>query len=376
LGQPGFIADRHASGRAWRHGWSTNMTTPQNPDFPASCDTDISRRRAVQAIAAGISIAAATPSLAQTPKAAAPPMSRSDFEKLLKQVSNWNRWGADDQRGATNLITAAVRRRALALVRDGECYSMAHDAEFQPGPDNATPVIRKMTSTGVAAPAIGPANTGDSFFMSYHGYAHTHMDSFCHFLYDGKMYNGYSKDLVTEDGAAKNSIINFKNGIMTRGVLMDMARYKNVAYLEPGTPIFPEDLAGWEKMAGVKVRAGDVMIVRTGRFARRAAKGAWSVQQEGLAGLHVSCGPWLHDRDIAVLGGDGAQDVLPSGVEGIQPIHTLCLRAMGVPIFDNLDLELVGREAARRKRWEFLVSAAPAAVPGATGSVLNPIATF
>ena len=79
---------------------------------------------------------------------------------------------------------------------------------------------------------------------------------------------------------------------------------------------------------------------------------------------------------VAVLGGDGAQDVLPSGVDGVQPVHTLCLVAMGVPIFDNLDLELVGREAERRKRWEFLVSASPAAVPGATGSVLNPIATF
>ena len=350
------------------------MTSPQNPASQATGDYGMTRRQAAQAIAAGITVAATSPALAQLPKA--PPMSRTDFEKLLKQVSNWNRWGADDQKGAINLITPAVRRRALALVRDGESYSMAHDAEFQKGPDNTTPVISKMTSTGTAAPATGPANTGDSFFMSYHGYAHTHMDSFCHFLYDGKMYNGYSKDTVTDNGAAKCSIINFKNGIMSRGILMDMARYKGVDWLEPGTPILPEDLEGWEKKAGIKVGAGDIMIVRTGRFARRAAKGPWSVNQEGLAGLHVSCGPWLHARDIAVLGGDGAQDVLPSGVDGVQPVHTLCLVAMGVPIFDNLDLELVGREAERRKRWEFLVSASPAAVPGATGSVFNPIATF
>ena len=349
------------------------MTNSGYAGSPASPGTSLSRRRAAQAIAAGAALAA-TPALAQAPKA--PPMSRPEFEALLKQVSNWNRWGPNDQMGAVNLITPAVRRRALALVREGECYSMAHDAEFQQGPDNGTPVISKMTATGTAARATGPANTGDSFFMAYHGYAHTHMDSFCHFLYDGKMFNGYSKDLVTENGAAKNSIINFKNGIMSRGVLMDMARYKNVEWLEPGTPILPQDLDGWEKQAGVKVGAGDIMIVRTGRFARRAAKGPWSVNQEGLAGLHASCGPWLHARDIAVLGGDGAQDVLPSGVDGVQPVHTLCLVGMGVPIFDNLDLELVGREAARRKRWEFLVSASPAAVPGATGSVFNPIATF
>jgi kynurenine formamidase len=262
------------------------------------------------------------------------------------------------------------------LVKEGVSYSMAHNAEFEQGPDNRTPVIRKMTSTGTAAPAVGPANTGDSFFMAYHGYAHTHMDTFCHFLYDGKMYNGYSKDEVTENGAVRNSIINFKNGIFTRGVLMDMARYKNVDWLEPGTPIYPEDLDGWERQAGVKVRSGDVMLVRTGRWARRAAKGPWDVNREGLAGLHVSCAQWLHERDVSVLGGDGAQDVLPTSLAPIQPMHTLCLVAMGVAIFDNLELELVGQEAEKRKRWEFLVSAAPAAVPGATGSVLNPIATF
>jgi kynurenine formamidase len=335
----------------------------------------ISRRGAVSGLAATAALGAVSPVAAQT-QARERVMARPDFESLLKKVSNWGRWGTTDEMGAINLITPERRRRAVALVRDGECYSMAHNAEFQVGPDNATPVISKMTRTGTTASATGPGGTGDSFFMSYHGYAHTHMDSFCHFLYDGKMYNGYSKDEVTDAGAAKNSIINFKNGVMARGVLMDMARYKNVPWLEPGTPIYPEDLEGWERRAGIRVQAGDVMIVRTGRFARRAEKGPWSVQQEGLAGLHVSCGEWLYERDIAVLGGDGAQDVLPASVQGIQPVHTMCLVAMGVPIFDNLDLELVGQQAEKRRRWEFLVTAAPAAVPGATGAVFNPIATF
>ena len=97
----------------------------------------------------------------------------------------------------------------------------------------------------------------------------------------------------------------------------------------------------------------------------------------GLAGLHMACAEWMHKRGVAIIGGDGAQDVLPSGITGIsQPIHTLCIVSMGMPIFDNLDLELIGREAAKRKRWDFLVTASPAAVPGGTGSVLNPIATF
>lgn len=333
----------------------------------------ISRRQAVQGIAAAAALNASS-AAAQGPRPRV--MSRQDFEVLLRKVSNWGRWGAADEMGAINLITPAVRRRALALVRDGECFSLAHNAEFQTGPDNSTPVISKMIRAGTAAPATGPGVCLNSFFMAYHGYAHTHMDSLCHFLYDGKMYNGFSKDEVSEAGAARNAILNFKNGVMARGVLMDMARYKGRPYLEPGTPIYPEDLDGWEKMSGIRVGAGDAIIVRTGRFARRAEKGPWSVQEQGLAGLHASCGEWLHARDIAVLGGDGAQDVLPASVEGIQPVHTLCLVGMGVPIFDNLDLELVGQEAARRKRWEFLVTAAPAAVPKATGAVFNPIATF
>jgi kynurenine formamidase len=299
-----------------------------------------------------------------------------DFVQLMTQLSNWNRWGKDDQLGAINLITPKKRKQAVSLVKEGASFSMARNAELEDAVDNPQPILRKMTRIGVGAPTTGIGGTGDTFFISYHGYVHTHMDSLCHFLYDGKMYNGYSQDVVTEKGAANNSIINFKDGIITRGVLMDMARLKGVDYLEPGTPIYPEDLDAWEKKARVRVGSGDLILVRTGRWARRSAKGPWPIT-EGLAGLHMSCAKWLHERDVAILGGDGAQDVLPSGVTGIsQPIHALVLVAMGMPIFDNCDLELIGKEAERRHRWEFLVTASPAAVPGATGSVLNPIATF
>ena len=328
----------------------------------------LSRRLAIQGMAAGASMALAPEALAQARET-----SPEDFTRLMKELSNWNRWGKDDEMGAVNLITPAKRRQAVGLVREGASFSMARNAETQPAVDNPTPIIRKTTRAGKDAPSVGSGGTGDSFFIAYHGYVHTHLDSLCHFLYDGKMYNGHSKDEVTDQGAAKNSVLNYKNGIITRGVLMDMARYKGVDYLEPGTPIYPEDLEGWEKQARVKVQPGDVMLVRTGRWARRDARGPWSIQ----AGLHMSCAKWMRARDVAILGGDGAQDVLPSGVAGInQPIHLLSIVAMGMPIFDNCDLELIGREAEKRKRWEFLVTASPAAVPGATGSVLNPIATF
>jgi kynurenine formamidase len=330
-----------------------------------------SRRGAIQQLAAGAAMASA----ARAQAATRPDSTPEDFVRLQKQLSNWNRWGPDDQMGAVNLITPQKRKAALHTVQEGVSFSMARNAEIKQAVDNPVPIVRKTIRTGASQPKTGIASTSDTFFISYHGMAHTHMDSLCHFVYDGKIYNGYSSDTVGEDGAAKNSILNFKNGIITRGVLMDMARYKGVDWLEPGTPIYPEDLEGWEKQAGMKVQSGDVMIVRTGRWARRDALGPWPPQQ--LAGLHMSCAPWMHARDVAILGGDDAQEVLPSQVAGVsQPIHALCIVAMGMPIFDNLDLEQVGREASSRKRWDFLVTASPAAVPGATGSVLNPIATF
>ena len=144
-----------------------------------------------------------------------------------------------------------------------------------------------MTRVGVGQSTTGTGGTADTFFISYHGYIHTHMDTLCHFLYNGKMYNGYSEDEVTENGAAKNSILNFKNGIITRGILMDIPRLKGVDYLEPGTRIYPEDLDAWEKQAHLKVGPGDVVFIRTGRFARRAAKGPWPIK-DGLAGLYIT----------------------------------------------------------------------------------------
>ena len=191
------------------------------------------------------------------------------------------------------------------------------------------------------------------------------------------MYNGFTRaNDVSESGCGKLAILDVKQGIMTKGVLMDIARLKGVDYLEPGTQIYVEDLEAWERQAGVRVEPGDILLVRAGRWARRAEVGSWATGREA-AGLHASVGPWLKERDVAMIGSDYTNDALPSGVDGVtQPIHQLVLVAMGVRIFDNLDLEAVAEEAARQNRWEFLLTAAPLAVTGGTGSPLNPIATF
>jgi kynurenine formamidase len=358
----------------------------------------ISLSRYILAPCAGVILAAGwvllAPAVNPLARAQAPASqqtnTREDFDRLFKEVSNWGRWGKNDQMGAVNLITPAKRKQAVASVKEGVSVSLARNAETQPAVDNPQPIIHEMGGGGRGGPNAkkGPtppaakkapsdvSSVVDTFFIAYHGYAHTHMDSLCHFFYKGQMYNGFSRDEVNDKGANKNDILNFKNGILTHGVLMDIPRLKGVDYLEPGTRIYPEDLDAWVKKAHLKVEPGDVVIVRTGRWARRDAKGPWPVS-EGLAGLYMTCARWLHQHDVAILGGDGAQDVLPSGIEGIsQPIHVLVLVAMGMPIFDNVDPEALSKECAKRNRWDFLITAAPAAVPTATGSVLNPIATF
>jgi kynurenine formamidase len=222
----------------------------------------------------------------------------------------------------------------------------------------------------------------DRFGVRYHGITHTHLDSLAHINDNGVFYNGYKPDpdAVAKSGHQRNSIINVKNGIFTRGVLIDIPRLKGVPYLEPGTSIFVSDLEAWEKQAGVRVSAGDALFVRTGVWARRKAMGPWlRGRAEGgrSAGLDPSVIPWLRARDVAVMGSDHPQYVAP-GPAGLPPgaIHDFALVYLGLPLFDNCDLEAVADAAAARRRWTFLLTGAPLPIRGGTGSPLNPIATF
>jgi len=292
----------------------------------------------------------------------------AEYERWKKDLSNWGRWGKDDQIGALNLITPAKRKQAATLVKEGFSVSMAGDADTVKAVDNPNPYELKMLSLGM-----------DQIAVNYHGIAHTHLDSLAHINDNGVFFNGYKPDAdkVLKQGHEKNSIHNVKNGIFTRGVLIDIPRLKGVPYLEPGTPIYVEDLEAWEKKAGVKVSAGDALFVRTGVWARRKALGPWlRGRAEGgrTAGLDPSVIPWLKQRDIAILGSDHPQYVSPSDLRGA--VHDFALLYLGVHLFDNCDLEALADAAAARNRWEFLLTAAPLAIVGGTGSPVNPIATF
>jgi kynurenine formamidase len=301
-----------------------------------------------------------------------PPVSKAEFEGWKKSLSNWGRWGADDQIGAVNLITPAKRKQAAALVKEGVTVSLATDVNTERAADNGSPYEHEITQAG-------PTGAADKLSVSFHGYAHTHLDAFAHRFFDGKMWNGLSYEEVTKEaGAKKNSIYGLHNGIFTRGILMDMPRLKNVPYLEPGTRIYPDDLEAWERKAGMKVSPGDAVFVRTGRWARRAALGPWNAGRES-AGLDASVIPWLKQRGVALLGSEAAQDAGPpqQGSElGPLPLHDFALIMLGIHLFDDTNLEALSETAAARQRWEFLLSAAPLPVRNGTGSPINPIAIF
>ncbi len=302
----------------------------------------------------------------QTPPTRAP-HNAAEFDELFQQVKNWGRWGKDDQLGSANLVTAAKRKQAISLAKTGESVSLAHNPLTERADDNASPFEHTMNR----------GFTTDTYRVSYHGYAHSHIDALCHILYKDQTYNGYARaEVNTEKGCTKLGIENLKNGIITRGLLIDIPRLKGVPYLEPGTPVYVEDLEAWEKKAGVKVASGDAIFLRTGRWARRVAVGPWPVGQRA-AGFHASVAPWIKARGVAFVGGDAAQDVVPSMVEGVNlPVHTLLLTGLGINLLDNQDLEAVGEKAAKLNRWEFMLTIAPVPVTGGTGFPLNALATF
>jgi kynurenine formamidase len=307
---------------------------------------------------------------------AAPTLSAAGFRELFERVSNWGRWGEDDERGTLNLITPEVTRRAAGLVREGVSVSCALPLNTVVDVENRMPAVHLMLRAGDVVDQVPTKSTADYLALAPHGQAHSHLDALCHVVYDGRIYNNRPASVVTSTGALHNAITIGARGIVSRGVLLDIPPLKGVDWLEPGTPILPADLEAAESAAGLRVETGDILLVRTGRHARRAVHGPWDASAR-LAGLHYTCAPWLRERGVTLLGCDGVSDYRPHDVEGVAlPIHTLTLVAMGMQLLDNQNLEQLAAACAERRRWEFLLVVAPLRLERGTGSAVNPIAVF
>ncbi|MCW2917186.1 MAG: cyclase [Actinomycetia bacterium] len=301
-----------------------------------------------------------------------PAMSPSEFESIFDQVSAWDRWPLPD-RGAWNRVTARHVRDATALVRSGVVVPMARPWNTVAGPDNHKPALHYMSDLGdVEAPE--PSSYKDFIAVDFHGKAVTHVDALSHIAYKGRLFGGQAARGAIDAAGAHYGSVDRLGALVTRGVLLDLPTVQDVDWLEPGQAVHAEDVLAAEDRLGVRIREGDAVLMRTGHIRRRHALGPWDASIAS-AGLHVDAIPLLAERGIALLGGDGDNDVRPSPVAGIHsPVHALAMAAMGVPLLDNLDLEALSAACAAAERHEFLLVLTPLNIPGGTGSPVNPVA--
>lgn len=299
---------------------------------------------------------------------------RDEVVGCMSSLSNWGRWGPDDQRGTLNLITPEVVQAALRLPKYGRRIPLGRSI----GPSRTQPnsPLHFMISSGDSAPDLGFGGSTDWIGLAFHGHAVTHLDAPSHIFWNGTIYNGHSaKRVTTTRGAEVGSVEHAATGVLARGILADIPRARGVARLGIDEAILSTDLDECLREAGIEPRAGDVLLVRTGRDAD--APGTAITPAGGHAGLHAECLPWLRSHDIAMLVADVAQEVQPSGYDDlIFPLHTVGMVAMGLWLIDNAFLEELAAACAEVGRWEFLFMLAPLRIKNATGSPVNPVAVL
>ena len=301
----------------------------------------------------------------------------------VQSLSNWGRWGDDDQLGTVNHISSDHRKKAASLVKDGVAVSCARLITTEIAPDIRSQFIHYMTGSGEGYTPNPDMNTlrttgsGDFIGMAFHGNFITHLDSLCHMFWNGHMYNGRPSSMVTtREGATAESIELLKDGVVSRGVLLDAVRHRGVDWMESGQGVMPNELEEMEAEQGVNVEPGDILLIRTGHYKRRMESGPRPVS-DGFPGVHASCMPWIHEKGVAVLGGDSVNDVVPCGYPNLsQPFHQIAMPHMGLWLLDNCNFEELAMACAEKQRWEFLLTIAPLRIQYGTGSPVNPIAMF
>jgi kynurenine formamidase len=304
-------------------------------------------------------------------------MTTQEFRDLFDAVSNWGRWDDDGERGALNHLTPARIAAAARLVRTGLTITLSEPLKTEAGIDVPEPADHHMTMlTDVDIGSGSVRFAKDYVGVDYHNEGHSHIDAFCHVAFEGFFFDGKPDRSVTAEGAQSGAIDVLKDGLVGRGVLLDVPRARGVSWIEPGEHVFREDLEAAEHDQGTSVGAGDILLVRTGHSRRLAELEPWDTRK-AKAGLHPAAASFLAERRVAALGSDGNNDTAPSTTEGVGfPIHVLALNAMGVHLLDYLQLEDVARYCEEVGRWEFLFVAAPLRIVRGTGSPVNPTAVF
>jgi kynurenine formamidase len=305
-------------------------------------------------------------------------MTVGEFDALFAEIDNSGRWGPDDTMGTLNLLTPQHVVSAAATVRSGRTVTLALPVNTVAGPDNPSPALHHMSIGHDDVIGEGDGRFATDFLgIDFHGESQSHIDALCHVSYRGELYNGTPVGAVTTSGASALTVDDYRNGIVGRGVLIDLARHRGVPWLEPGEFVTADELEHAEQAQGVTLGEGDIFVFRTGQHRRRLELGPWDNNVEGRAGLHPTALRWLAARRVAAFAADGDGETIPSPVEGVSyPMHPLMIAAMGMAAFDNLQFEDLRAACDEEGRQVFLFVAGPLRLLRGTGSPVNPVAVF
>jgi kynurenine formamidase len=290
---------------------------------------------------------------------------------LLKSLSNWGRWGDADEIGTLNFITPDKVVRAARLITSGRRLSIAQDLSTVASRKNRNPILHKMLYRGPH-----PHGAADVLTIEPHGFHVTHLDALAHMYHDGKVYNGRAvEDVAQQDGLTFGSIHAQRNGITTRGVLLDVAQARGQQWLNPDDMVTAADLSAAEELAGVRVTSGDALIVRIGMALRERQEGQ-PEDPSARVGLGPDCLPWLYEREVAMFAGD-CTDKLPYPHPQMRlPLHVIGMVAMGLVLLDHVAVEELAEACREEHRNEFFFTVAPLRLPRGTGSAVNPLCIF
>jgi kynurenine formamidase len=305
----------------------------------------------------------------------------ASFEALLGRLTNWGRWGSEDERGTLNYVTPDVRRRAAGLVLQGKTFSLSIPIRHGSGPQGGGARINPlhlMTATGCDPTSrvdLGrnARYVDDVLVMMVQG--GTQWDALCHVYYDDRLYNGFPATQVDSRGAHRGGIDKVHADFVSRGVLLDVARTKGVDCLPAGYAITTADLEATAARQRVRVEEGDIVLVRTGQMSTVGDFARWDAFRGREAGLHWETAEWLHDRRVAAVAADNSMVEASGQLPGVWvPFHMLALCNLGLHLGEFWYLEALAADCAADGVWEFMLVAQALPIDGGSGSPVNPLA--
>ncbi|HCV28593.1 MAG TPA: cyclase family protein [Dehalococcoidia bacterium] len=297
---------------------------------------------------------------------------RAEIDSYLKDRRNWGRWGDKGPAGAMNLIDDAKRLEAVATVKKGRTVSLSRPFPVTPSPENPRPAVQFLMK-GDRPPGGGAAT--DYYGVAYHGTATTHIDALCHVWDKNGGWDGKDPDEnIQFDGVRYGTIDEWSDGILTRGVLLDVVKHRGGAHVTLNSPVHGWELEEIAAEQGVEIRPGDALCVYSGREKFAATNGGMWTRGAERPGLHASCLPFVRHNDVSLIVWD-MMDATPNEYNIPWTMHG-AIFAYGVSLVDNSLLEPLADVCAEENRYEFMITINPLNVIGGTGSPANPIAVF